>query len=255
MKRRTDAVADKPERGPTLAAEQRIKQIVHEAAKLFDRVGYHEANMEMVAQAAQMRKPTLYHYIKSKEEILLRIHQTLLEDLRAKHKERVDKGQSREELLLGIVTEILRQIAMNRGYVRVFLEHYRELDPVIRKQISSERQDYFKIVTDLIAQGVASGDYHTNDVRLSAVLLLGQVNWAYQWYQPGVSAAPEVIAQELLDTFLYGLTRKVSERTAARKAMARMAPVKVPLSKAGVAAKTAMAKPVAKATKRTTVKA
>ena len=254
MKRRTDAVADQPERGPTVAAEQRIKQIVHEAAKLFDRVGYHEANMEMVAQAAQMRKPTLYHYIKSKEEILLRIHQTLLEDLNAKHRERLDQGLSREELLLGIVTEILRHIAQNRGYVRVFLEHYRELDPVIRKQISSERQDYFKIVTDLIVQGVASGNYHSNDIRLSALLLLGQVNWAYQWYQPGVSPAPEVIAQELLDTFLYGLTRKVSERTAARKAMARLAPAKMATPRAAVAAKTAKGRLAAATAKAVPVK-
>lgn len=245
MKLQNDAVAEQPERAPTLAAEQRIKQIVHEAARIFDRVGYHDANMEMVAQAVQMRKPTLYHYIKSKEEILLRIHQTLLEDLHAKHKERLDQGLSREELLLGIVTEILRHIAQNRGYVRVFLEHYRELDPVIRKQISAERQAYFKIVTDLIADGVASGDYHTNDVRLSTLLLLGQVNWAYQWYQPGTSPAPEVIAQEMLDTFLYGLTRKVAERTAARKAMARSASARPVSPKPASTAKAGRAKATA----------
>ena len=203
-----------PAREPTLAAEQRVKQIVHEAAKLFDRVGYHEANMEMVAQAANMRKPTLYHYIKSKEEILLRIHQTLLDDLNARHQENLARGLNREQLLLGNVTYILNYIAQNRGYVRALFEHYRQLDPSIRKEISTARQAYFKIITDLIADGVKARAYHTDDVNLSALFLLGQVNWAYQWYRPETSPAPEEIARKILETFLYGLTRPAKSHKA-----------------------------------------
>lgn len=212
MRKVTDTPVPASDRSPTKAAEQRVREIVHEAARLFDRVGYHNANMEMVAQAANMRKPTLYHYIKSKEEILLRIHQTLLDDLIARHKEKAAQGLSREELLLGNITDILGHIARNRGYVRALLEHYRELDPAIRKEISGARQAYFKIVTDLIADGVAAGEYHTDDVNLTALFLLGQVNWAYQWYRPGASPAHELIAREILDTFLYGLTRPTQER-------------------------------------------
>lgn len=225
MKRKTEPVVEPPERGPTLAAEQRIRQIVNEAAKLFDRVGYHDANMEMVAQAANMRKPTLYHYIKSKEEILLRIHQTLLDDLNAKHQENLARGFSREQLLLGNVTYILTYIAQNRGYVRALFEHYRQLEPGIRKQISTARQAYFKIITDLIADGVKAGVYHTDDVTLSALFLLGQVNWAYQWYRPETSPPPEAIAHKILDTFLYGLTRPAAARIAAGKALAKLKPV------------------------------
>lgn len=235
MKTATAPAAEQTaERGPTLAAELRIRQIVNEAAKLFDKVGYHSANMEMVAKATNLRKPTLYHYIKSKEEILLRIHQILIDDLGAKHAERVAEGQGREALLLGIVTDILHAIAENRGYVRAFLEHYRELDPAIRQQISVKRQAYFRCMTDLIADGVASGDYHTDDVRLSALFLLGQVNWAYQWYVPGTSPSPEVIGQKMLDHFLYGLTRAAP--TKAKPAVKKTAAAK-PAAKKAVAAK------------------
>jgi TetR/AcrR family transcriptional regulator, cholesterol catabolism regulator len=244
VKTQVASIADNPsERTPTLAAEQRIRQIVREAARLFDKVGYHMANMEMVAQAVQMRKPTLYHYIKSKEEILLRIHQTLIDDLVATHQARLDQGLNREGLLLGIVTDILRAIADNRGYVRAFLEHYRELDPAMREQISGRRQAYFKSVTDLIADGVADGAYHTDDVTLSALFLLGQVNWAYQWYVPGVSPAPEVIAQKMIDNFLYGLTRATpaspKAATVARKTPAKVKAVDALARKASASPKPA----------------
>lgn len=227
MKTATVAEPETAERGPTLAAEQRIIQIVNEAAKLFDKVGYHAANMDMVAKANNLRKPTLYHYIKSKEEILLRIHQTLIEELGSKHKARVDLGAGREELLLGIVTDILTAIASNRGYVRAFLEHYRELDPTIRKQISGKRIEYFDCMKNLIADGVAEGVYHTEDVTMSALFLLGQVNWAYQWYVPGVSPSPEHVARMMLDTFLYGLTRPAP----AAKAVAKPAKAAKPAAK------------------------
>lgn len=252
-----EEVKNQAERSPTLAAEQRIRQIVDEAAKLFDQVGYHSANMEMVAKATNLRKPTLYHYIKSKEEILLRIHQILIDDLGAKHAGRVAAGLGREELLLGMVTDILTAIAENRGYVRAFLEHYRELDPAIRQQISGKRQAYFKCITDLVQDGVARGDYYSDDVTLSSLFLLGQVNWAYQWYVPGSSPAPAVIARKMLDTFLYGLTRpapaaapakavKASKPAkpagAAKPAKAAAAPVKA-------AAKAAARKATAKSSK------
>lgn len=223
MKPEPENNVESAERSPTIAAEQRIRQIVDEAAKLFDKVGYHTANMEMVAKATNLRKPTLYHYIKSKEEILLRVHQTLIDDLGGKHQERLALGLGREELLLGMITDILRAIADNRGYVRAFLEHYRELDPAMRQQISGKRQAYFKCLTDLIRDGVAEGVYFTDDVEMTGLFLLGQVNWAYQWYTPGVSPAPEQIAHAMLDTFLYGLTqprRQPAAAPAAKKASA-----------------------------------
>jgi TetR/AcrR family transcriptional regulator, cholesterol catabolism regulator len=196
------------------AAALRIDRIVSAAAKLFDKVGYHAANMEMVAEAAGLQKPSLYHYVKSKAEILFRIHEKLLNTLNAQHRARVEEGQNREELLYGICKDILEFIAENRGFVRAFFENYRELDGPIRVQVRKERTAYFAIITDLISDGVAAGDYDTHEVTLSALFLMGQCNWAYQWYRPGQNPAPEVLARMMLDTFLYGVARKKNSLTA-----------------------------------------
>jgi len=192
----------------TPAAALRIDQIVSAAAKLFDKAGYHNANMEMLAEATGLQKPSLYHYVKSKGEVLLRIHHKLLDTLNAQHLRRVEEGQTREELLYGICKDIIEFIAENRGYVRAFFENYRELDESIRIQLRKDRSAYFAIITDLIAQGVAAGEYETHEVTLSALFLMGQVNWAYQWYRPGQNPAPEVLARMMLDTFLYGVARQ-----------------------------------------------
>ena len=192
----------------TPAAAQRIEQIVHQAAKLFDKVGYHAANMEMVAKATGFRKPTLYHYVRSKEEILFRMHQWLIDSLNEQHRARVAQGQSREELLYGLCKDILHFIAENRGFVRAFFEHNQELSEAMRKEVRQERAALFALFTDLIADGVKAGEYHTHEVTLSALFLLGQCNWAYQWYRPGQNPPPEALARMMLDTFLYGIAGK-----------------------------------------------
>ena len=89
-------------------------------------------------------------------------------------------------------------------------------------RVRKDRSAYFAIITDLIAQGVEAGEYETHEVTLSALFLMGQVNWAYQWYRPGQNPAPEVLARMMLDTFLYGVARqKTAAATAGRSNAAK----------------------------------
>jgi len=55
---------------PTPRAGGRRAEIVEIAARLFDRHGYHSTSMDDIAEAVGLRKPSLYHYFKSKDQIL-----------------------------------------------------------------------------------------------------------------------------------------------------------------------------------------
>ena len=58
-----------------MSKAQRRHQIVESAAMLFDAQGYGNTSMEDVALSVSIAKPTLYHYFRSKEEILRSIHE------------------------------------------------------------------------------------------------------------------------------------------------------------------------------------
>src|SRR4051812_47179895 len=92
-KKSPDIPSPPRKRGPKVDVEltrQRKADILREAARLFDRVGYHGVNMEMIAEAAGLRKPTLYHYIRSKDAILFEIHEAMIEMLRRSMAARID---------------------------------------------------------------------------------------------------------------------------------------------------------------------
>src|SRR5436190_931007 len=50
--------------------EERRREIVDQAAALFDRRGYHGTSLEDVAASVGLRKASLYHYFRGKDDIL-----------------------------------------------------------------------------------------------------------------------------------------------------------------------------------------
>ena len=144
-KRPSEAAAPEParvpgKRGPKVDVEQtlrRKREILRGAARLFDRVGYHGVNMSMIAEAAGVKKPTLYHYIKSKDEILFMLHELFIGTLRKNTDARIEQGADELEILRGVIVDTLRLMHDYPGYMRAFFEHTRELGKEQRAVIAA----------------------------------------------------------------------------------------------------------------------
>lgn len=165
------------------SAQGRKQQIVARAAELFDTHGYYVASMEDIAVAVGVAKPTLYHYFKSKNDILYAIHDEFIDLLMSEHAARVAAQPqiSVDDRLLGIMQDILKLMRTHRGHVRVFFECHRNLQGDQRLAIRAKRDAYTHTVTDLLKQGNASGEYCC-DPAVAALALFGICNWSYQWY-------------------------------------------------------------------------
>jgi AcrR family transcriptional regulator len=124
-----------------LSVDERRQEIVRTAADLFDRAGYSSTTMEDIAHAVGIAKPTLYHYFKSKDEILFWIHEEFIDLLINRHEQRLQALLDPNQLLLEVMADILELMETHRGHVRVFFEHHRELPildrETIRARISS----------------------------------------------------------------------------------------------------------------------
>src|ERR1700729_926589 len=125
-----------------MSTAQRRHQIVESAAMLFDAQGYGNTSMEDVALSVSIAKPTLYHYFRSKEEILRSIHEEFIQLLTGKYLQRVSSGAEPEELVLGAMKDILSLMVTHRGYVRVFFEHHRELPAEAKRYVAAQRDCY-----------------------------------------------------------------------------------------------------------------
>lgn len=193
-------------RQTTEAHDEKRNEILRHCANLFDKVGYHKASMQMLADEVGLGKPTLYHYFPSKHAILYAIHEAhmtaLLDGL-------ADETFSDDPLgkLRAACINILRQIAEHPGYVRAFMDHYEDLEGTMRNQIRAQRKDYFERVRGTVVSGIETGQFLDCDPDLTTYGFLGMCNWAYKWYPPlAKKHPPEDVADALCRPFFEGLS-------------------------------------------------
>jgi TetR/AcrR family transcriptional regulator, cholesterol catabolism regulator len=189
----------------TERGEERRRQLVAKAAALFDEVGYHRASVEDVAEACGIRKPTLYHYFKGKEEILYWIHDEFIDLLIARQRAREPLGLSASQGLLEIMADILDLVRTHKSYVRVFFEHYRELDETHKAAIRKKRDLYEQSVHRVIQSGVDNGEFRDVDVKTVTLVVAGMCNWAYQWYEPTGPLTSREVAYVFWELLVRGL--------------------------------------------------
>ena len=179
---------------------------------LFDAHGYGNTSMEDVALSVSIAKPTLYHYFRSKEEILRSIHEEFIQLLTGKYLQRVGSGLEPEELVLGAMKDILSLMVTHRGYVRVFFEHHRELPPEAKRYVTAQRDAYESLVQSAISAGQARGIFADDaDTKLITLALFGMCNWAYQWFD----VHGRYTADEIAETY-WRLLRDGIQSAAAR---------------------------------------
>lgn len=177
--------------------------MVAQAADLFDRAGYHTTNVAALAEAAGLRKATLYHYFTGKDEILFWVHEEFIDLLVAKESARGPlpaAGALRE-----LMVDVLELMRTHRGHVRVFFEHHRELLPEHRETIRRKRDAYQGTVESIVRRGIDDGSFRAVDPRLTTLAVFGMCNWAYQWYSVDGSLTPREIAERFFDLLFTGL--------------------------------------------------
>jgi AcrR family transcriptional regulator len=188
-------------------ADGRRRQIAGHAAQLFDATGPASPTMDDIAAAAGIAKPTLYHYFKSKDEILLEIHEAFIDLLIERHSERMRSAMTSTELLLGAMTDIFSLRETHRGHVRVFFEYYRQLPEPHRTTIRTKRNLYRSMIEDSIRRGVAAGEFRDVDPALTTIAIFALCNWSHlELSRVGEKLRARQFAETFWDYLVHGIT-------------------------------------------------
>lgn len=207
--KKKESVSEVPDRpdGRSSRQRRRRREIVRVAAILFDEQGYHQTSMEDIAEAVGIRKPSLYYYFKSKDELLFWIHEEFVDWLLERHDARLKLPLTATQLVHEMIADILELMETHRGHVRVFFEHYRELADEHKAKIKRKRDRYHAMVEEFVRRGIETGEFRPVDARLTTLAIFGAANWAYQWYLSDGRLRPREIAYVFSDLLLNGLSR------------------------------------------------
>jgi AcrR family transcriptional regulator len=181
---------------PGARGRKRRAQVMDIAATMFEDRGYHETSMESIAEAVGVRKASLYYYFASKDDLLVEIHQEMINLILDKQRDRVDAAElSSSEMLLAIMTDLISLMESHPGHLRIFFEHFRELPAETRREIAGKRDGYRDMLITVLEDGREAGEFTFDDSFLTAMLILGMCNWTYQWFDPNGAVSAKALAR------------------------------------------------------------
>lgn len=179
--------------------------IVQAATRVFSERGYHGASMTDVANALGMRKPSLYHHVRKKEDLLFAIHEQMVDELIASTMTVFSSSAPAEEKLRGILRVAMGFVGRHQDGVTVFLAEHRALSGDRWNEIVLKRDFYEKMVQSVIADGASAGAFVAGPPRIAAKAILAMANWGYTWFHADGALSAEEVGDMFADIALNGL--------------------------------------------------
>jgi AcrR family transcriptional regulator len=202
---------------------ERGEEVYEAALRLFREKGYHATSMQDIAGVVGLYKGSLYHYIGSKEDLLVQVFERAMGSL-LDEVERIaaNTAAGPTAQLRAIICAHAQAVAANLDALTVYLHEWRALGGESLARVRAQRERYVELVNTVVERGFAVGEFRFADARIATLGVLGMCNWLCQWYQPGGRLSPSEIGERFADLVLDGLRATSSSAPArARRASRR----------------------------------
>lgn len=181
----------------------RREELTRAAARLFAERGYQGTSLADLADALGMQKPSLYHHIESKEDLLWDVAQEGAAAFHAALDGVPADLPATERIRLALAAH-LGVVAGQLDVATVFVREWRFLSGERQEEFVAERRRYEQRIRDLFREGVEGSELRTDlDIATAALLFLSAANWAYTWLRPGANI--DELADRMFAVLLDGM--------------------------------------------------
>ena len=191
------------------------------ALELFTARGYHGTSMRDLAQAVQVEPASLYYHYPSKQEILAALFDETMDALLQGLADAIASGTTAEHKLRAAVGfHVLFHIARQD---EAFLSHseLRSLTPPNRRRVIAKRDRYETMLRELLAEGVAAGEFEIPDIPMSSTAILVMCSGVSDWFARRGRLKPQDVAGRYAD---MAMRLVGAPKPRARRARASAAP-------------------------------
>ncbi|MBU5267435.1 TetR/AcrR family transcriptional regulator [Virgibacillus proomii] len=173
-------------------------KIIETSVQLFESRGFSQTSIQDIVDQLRVTKGTFYYYFNSKEQLLMEIHSSYIEDLIKRQQQIMQQPMTNQEKLKAIIVLLIYDIKDKGASGRVFFREMRHLINENMDIIKQKRKQFRWNIETIVRHGVKSGEFR-NDLRADMVTfgILGLINYSYKWYDPD----GEVTADELVGLY------------------------------------------------------
>jgi len=159
--------------------DRKQAEVTLEAARVFAQRGYDRTTIQELGEALGIAAGGLYHYFGSKEQLLIRICDQLMEPLLVRARELVAEPRTAEDQLRELVRLWVAHVIEHRDHMLVFQQERHLIESGEEwRTVRRSRKAFERLLEKVLAR--ARGE----DDRVVLAALLGMVNHTAQWYRP-----------------------------------------------------------------------
>ena len=171
------------------------ERILEEAVKLFYERGFTGTTLDDIAAELGVTKPFIYTHFRGKVELLAALCKPTIElSLEAVAAAAAQPGTPTERLRQA-VTGFTQVVLHRQPNIAIYFREEKNLSPEALGEINALRKQFDHVLSDLLTQGIATGEFDIPDHSLAALALGGMISWAYTWYRPSGRLTVEETAE------------------------------------------------------------
>lgn len=174
-------------------ADNREKDLLDAAARLFAQRGYAATSMRDIALAIDMLAGSVYYHFPSKEELLVAVYSVGVEQLDATCVEAMSRETEPWARLEALCRAHLEVVLTDSDYARVLIRVLPDDIPSVADRLRllrGRQEERFRAAIDQLPlrRGVDRG--------VLRLMLLGALNWSLTWFAPEGRRSPRELAHQ-----------------------------------------------------------
>jgi len=191
--------------------DQKLEHILRTSARIFAEKSYHSTSMRDIARATGVSLAGLYHYCKSKEELLFLIQDhcfgRVLERLEGTIKG-VDDPLKKLHLF---IDNHLSFFAANMAEMKVLSHEAESLEGEMHRHVSTKKDRYARRARKILREIQDQRRQEPIDLTVATYALFGMLNWIYNWYDPRGKLSVNQLTDNIARLFLNGFLSSSAE--------------------------------------------
>ena len=185
--------------------DQKLELILRTSARIFAEKSYHSTSMRDISRATGVSLAGLYHYCKSKEELLFLIQDHCFGRVLERFEQRIKGIDDPFEKLRIFIDNHLSFFAANMAEMKVLSHEAESLEGDLHKHVSGKKEKYAKlarrILRDLQEQETRTARV---DLTVATYALFGMMNWIYNWYDSSGKLSVNQLVDNMTQLFVKG---------------------------------------------------
>ncbi|HEV7684298.1 MAG TPA: TetR/AcrR family transcriptional regulator [Pyrinomonadaceae bacterium] len=185
--------------------DQKLEFILRNAAQIFAEKNYHSTTMRDISRVTGVSLAGLYHYCKSKEELLFLIQDNCFGRVLERLEERLQNVSDPRSKLRIFIENHLSFFAANMAEMKVLSHEAESLAGDLHAHVSSKKDKYTKLARRILKElQQQQGADAQVDLTVATYALFGMMNWIYNWYDPRGKLKVSELVDNVTRLFLRG---------------------------------------------------